>query len=201
MRAVSITDSASTGRDAFRVYMLRLATLTSKGPEQFALGWKPTLSFAEMASPGVTFEGDWRENAFLNGEEIRKSLRWNRPVTHETLLDAANQYAAKQLEIHAHYAEWTGIADLRASITGLQQRLETARNNGSCLMAIGWGAGFLSKSGAIGMEDAEHRKVLGMLPFYERTIKSGLPFPKTRRIVFLKNKPATLAGWIELKVE
>jgi CRISPR-associated protein Csm5 len=51
------------------------------------------------------------------------------------------------------------------------------------------------------MDEAEHRKVLGMLPFYERAIKSGLPFPKTRRVVFLKNKPAALSGWVELKVE
>ena len=35
----------------------------------------------------------------------------------------------------------------------------------------------------------------------ERAIKSGLPFPKTRRVVFLKNKPAALPGWVELRVE
>jgi CRISPR-associated protein Csm5 len=213
MRAVSITDSVHTPRDAFRVYMLRLSTLVSKGPEQYALGWKQagrtadgrrpddgTPAFAEMASPGVVFEGDWRENAFLNSEEIRKSLRWNKPVTHETLFDSANQYAAKQLEIHARYAEWTGLEGLHSSVADLQQRLEAARTNGSCLLAIGWGAGFLSKSAAIGMDEAEHRKVLGMMPFYERAIKSGLPFPKTRRVVFLKNKPAALPGWVELTV-
>ena len=213
MRAVSIADSAHTARDAFRVYMLRLSTLVAKGPEQYALGWKQagrnaegrrpdegTPSFAEMAAPGVVFEGDWRESAFLNGEEVRKALRWNKPVTHETLFDAANQYAAKQLELHARYAEWTGLEALHGSVAALQQRLEAARNGGSCLLAIGWGAGFLSKSGAIGMDDAENRKVLGMFPFYERVIKSGLPFPKTRRVVFLKNKPATLPGWVEVKV-
>lgn len=214
MRAVSIADSAHAPRDPFRVYMLKLSTLVAKGPGQFSLGWKQagrtadgkrpddaTPAFAEMASPGVVFEGDWRENAFLNGEEVRKSLRWSKPVTHETLLDAANQYAAKQLELHAAYAEWTGIEALRASVAALRQRLEAARAAGACLLALGWGSGFLSKSAAIGMEEAEHRKVLGMLPYYERAIRSGLPFPKTRRIVFLKNKPATLPGWVELTVE
>jgi len=214
MRAVSITDSAHTARDAFRVYMLRLSTLISRGPEQYSLGWKQggrtsdgrrpddsTPTFAEMAAPGVVFEGDWRENAFLNSEEVRKSLRWSRPVTHGTLFDAANQYAAKQLELHARYAEWTGLETLHASVASLQKRLENASNGGSCLLAIGWGAGFLSKSAAIGMDETEHRKVLGMLPYYERAIRSGLPFPKTRRVVFLKNKPATLSGWVELAVE
>jgi CRISPR-associated protein Csm5 len=213
MRAISVTDSGPAAREAFRVYMLRLSTLVSKGPEQYSLGWKQsgrtadgrrpedgTPSFAEMAAPGVVFEGDWRENAFLNSEEVRKSLRWSKPVTHESLFESANQYAAKQLEAHGRYAEWTGLDALRASVVELQQHLEAARNNGACLLAIGWGAGFLSKSAAIGMDEAEHRKVLGTMPYYERAIRSGLPFPKTRRIVFLKNKPAALPGWVELRV-
>ena len=199
MRAVSISDSTHTSRDAFRVYMLRLSTLVSKGQDQYGLAWKQS-SFAEMAAPGVVFEGDWRENAFLNGEEIRKALRWNKPVTHATLFDSANQYATKQLEIHARYAEWTGLETLRTSVADLQKRLESARNTGSCLLAIGWGAGFLSKSAAIGMDEPEHRKVLAMMPFYERAIKSGLPFPKTRRVVFMKNQPTTLPGWVKLSV-
>jgi CRISPR-associated protein Csm5 len=202
LRAVAIADSGGSPYDAFKIYLLRLSTLTpAKGAQQqYALGWKPTPAFAEMASPGTTFEGSWRENDFLNREEVRQALRWNQPITHQTLFDAANQYAAKQLEIHAQYAQWTGLEALAESIAALQQRLEDARNNGSCLMAIGWGAGFLSKSAAIGADDADQRKVLAMLPFYNRAIQTGLPFPKTRRVVFLKNKPSTLAGWVELRV-
>jgi CRISPR-associated protein Csm5 len=200
LRAVSISDSAEGTHDAFKIYMLRLSTLSKKGPEQYALGWKPTLTFAEMANPGTTFEGDWRENDFLNREEVRQVLRWSQPVTHKTLFEAANQYAAKQLEIHAQYANWTGLELLAASVADLQAKLENARNSEACLLAIGWGAGFLSKSAAIGADDTDHRKVLALLPYYNRAIQTGLPFPKTRRVVFLKNKPATLAGWVELKI-
>lgn len=215
MRAVAVTDSGPKTRDGFRIYMLRLATLVPKGPQQYALGWKQTgrgaadgkrpedgtPAFAEMADPGATFEGTWRENEFLNREEVRQSLRWSAPVTHERLFEAANQYAEKQLELHARYAAWTGLDELAASVAGLQSKLAAARETGGCLCAIGWGAGFLSKSAAIGAEEEEHRNVLASLPYYERAIKSGLPFPKTRRVVFLKNKPATLAGWVELQVE
>jgi CRISPR-associated protein Csm5 len=201
LRAVSISDSGHASRDSFKIYLLRLSTLTAaKAPQQYALGWKPTPAFAEMADPGTGFEGHWRENDFLNREEVRQMLRWNQPVTHKTLFDAANQYAAKQLELHAQYARWTGLEALAASVAALQQKLEAARNEGACLLAIGWGAGFLSKSAAIGADDADHRKVLAELPYYNRAIQSGLPFPKTRRVVFLKNKPATLPGWVELKL-
>ncbi|MDP9053748.1 MAG: type III-A CRISPR-associated RAMP protein Csm5 [Acidobacteriota bacterium] len=214
MRAISVADSGAKTRDPFRIYMLRLAILTAKAPQQYALGWKQTgrgavdgrrpddgtPTFAEMADPGASFEGIWRENAFLNREEVRQVLRWSGPVTHERLFDAANRYAEKQLELHAQYAAWTGLETLATSISALQAKLAEARTNGGCLLAIGWGAGFLSKSAAIGIEEQEHRKVLETLPYYEQAIKSGLPFPKTRRIVFLKNKPATLPGWVELKI-
>jgi CRISPR-associated protein Csm5 len=218
MRVISVADSDPKPRDPFRVYMLRLATLVAKGPQQYSLGWKQagrgavdgqrpeegTPTFAEMADPGTAFEGIWRENAFLNGEEVRQSLRWSHPVTRERLFEAANRYAEKQLQLHAQYAAWTGLEGLAAAVAALEAQLTATRNNGGCLLAIGWGAGFLSKSAVIGAEGEtaeEHRKVLEALPFYERAIKSGLPFPKTRRVVFLKNKPATLPGWVELRVD
>jgi CRISPR-associated protein Csm5 len=214
LRAISVGDSDHRSRETFKVYMLRLSTLIARGPEQYALGWKQagrgavdgrrpeesTPTFAEMAAPGTAFEGNWRENDFLNREEVRQVLRWSQPVTHQSLFDAANLYAAKQLELHAQYAKWSGLEALGASVAGLQSRLDAVRNEGGCLVAIGWGAGFLSKSAAIGADEAEHRKLLGMMPFYQRAIQTGLPFPKTRRVVFLKNKPAALPGWMELRV-
>ena len=208
MRVFSVADSSHGSRETFKIYMMRVVSLVARGPSQYSLAWKGTgkgdtlgtPSFAEMASPGTSFEGTWRENVFLNGEEVRKSLRWNTPVTRERLFEAANLYAEKQLQLHAQYAAWTGLESLAASIAALQQKLAAARNEGRCLLAIGWGGGFLSKSSAIGAGDEEYRKILGTLPYYERAIKTGLPFPKTRRIVFLKNKPATLPGWVELGV-
>ena len=215
LRVFGIADAPYGSREAFQVYLLRVATLVSKGENRLALGWKQagrgavdgkrpedsTPIFAEMARPGTTFEGVWRENAFLNGDAVRASLRWGAPVTRAKLFEAANAYAAKQLEMHAQYAKWSMLEGLGASVAELQARLEAVRAEGGCLLSVGWGAGFLSKSAGIGADEAEHRKVLAMLPFYQRAIQTGLPFPKTRKIVFLKNKPATVAGWVELAVE
>jgi CRISPR-associated protein Csm5 len=223
LRVISVADSASGSREAYRIYMLRLATLISggsgaaaaaRGPRPYSLGWKQagrgaadgkrpeegTPTFAEMAPPGTTFEGLWREKAFLNHPEVRETLRWSVPVSREDLFAAANQYAAKQLEVHARYAEWTGLETLASSVADLRRRLSDALNGGACLLSLGWGGGFVSKSAGIGAEEEDQRKLLGALPYYERAIKSGLPFPKTRRVVFLRNKPATLPGWVELKV-
>ena len=60
------------------------------GGGNFALGWKQsprgsvdgarpddsTPVFAEMANPGVAFEGEWSEKAFFLQPEIRRSVRW-----------------------------------------------------------------------------------------------------------------------------
>ncbi|MDP9169322.1 MAG: RAMP superfamily CRISPR-associated protein, partial [Acidobacteriota bacterium] len=214
LRVFAIADSAPQKRETFQVYMLRVSTLVARGPAQFSLGWKQagrgavdgkrpedsTPTFAEMAGPGTVFDGEWRENEFLNRPEVRQNLRWNRPVTQERIFEAANGYAAKQLELHAQYAKWSGLEALGSSVAEVQSRLEAARNRGACVMAIGWGAGFLSKSATIGADEADQRKLVGMMPFYRRAIESGLPFPKTRRVVFLKNKPATLPGWVELQM-
>jgi CRISPR-associated protein Csm5 len=177
MRVISVADSSHRSRETFKIYMMRLAALVPqtgpKAPAKYSLAWKGTgkgdalgtPSFAEMAAPGTVFEGTWRENTFLNGEEVRKTLRWNSPVTRERLFEAANLYAEKQLQIHAQYAAWTGLEGLAASIAELQQKLAAARNEGRCLLAIGWGGGFLSKSSAIGVGDEEYRKLLGALPY------------------------------------
>ncbi len=202
MRVISVADSGAKAAETFKVYMLRVAKLVPGGPSQFTLGWKGDApGFAEMAAPGTTFAGMWSENTFLNGEEVRRALRWNAAVTRERLFEAANLYAEKQLQLHAQYAGWSGLSELGISVAELQKTLVSARNEGDCLLSIGWGGGFVSKSAAIGLADEEFRKVLGALPYYERAIKSGMPFPKTRKIVFLKNKPAALPGWIRLRVD
>ncbi len=47
----------------------------------------------------------------------------------------------------------------------------------------------------------DYRGILEAFGFYNRALATNLPFPKTRRIVFLGNRPATLPGWVELTVE
>ena len=80
-----------------------------------------------MAAPGTAFEGIWRENDFLNREEVRQVLRWSAPVTRERLFEAANRYAEKQLELHAQYAAWTGLEGLAHRSAELQRKLESAQ--------------------------------------------------------------------------
>jgi len=215
MRAVSIADSAKIPESTLKLYMLRVSTLEARRGGGYDLGWKQaprgtvpgarpqdsTPLFAEMAAPGTVFEGNWRENAFLAQPEISRLLRWREPVNGARVLAAANEYAGRLLAIQKQYATWTGIAPLRQSIEELESRLAAASTAGNaCLVSLGWGSGLLAKTAWLETDSAAYREVLKQVPLYSRVLESNLPFPKTRKIVFLDDQPAALPGWAVLEV-
>jgi CRISPR-associated protein Csm5 len=213
MRLVSAGDSAPVPVTGFKVYLLRTSTLQPRGGS-LALGWKQsprgtvdgarpddsTPAFAEMAVPGSVFEGDWDEKAFFTQPEVRRAIRWPEGFNRARVFDAANDYAARLLEMHRQYANWTGLELLGRNLDELAARVGEARASGRCVLSIGWGGGLLGKSAWLDTSDAEYRQILQNLPLYNRALSANLPFPKTRRIVFLGNKPATLPGWVLLEV-
>jgi len=213
MRFVSAGDSAVVPNDAFKVYLLRTSTLQPRGGG-LVLGWKQsprgavdgarpedsTPAFAEMAAPGTVFEGRWDENHFLLGPEVRRSVRWPESLNRARFFEAANVYAAGLLTLQRQYASWAGMGLLDQSLQGLEQRLAEAKERGSCLLSLGWGGGLPAKSAWLDTNNQDYRDILRQYAIYNRALDSNLPFPKTRRIVFLNNRPATLPGWAELAV-
>jgi CRISPR-associated protein Csm5 len=214
MRVAATGDSLPVPASVLKIYLSRVATLQARGAGKFELGWKQsprgtvdgrrpedsTPWFAEMAAPGTIFEGAWQENTFLEQAEIVRALNWKEPMGHETIFRAANDYAAGMLAAHKQYAEWTGLSLLERNLDELSARLaEAGQTSNRCLISIGWGCGILGKT-ALLRDDANYRQILQQVPLYSRALSSGLPFPKTRRIVFLGNQPATLPGWALLEI-
>jgi len=213
MRFVSAGDSAVIGHDRFKVYLLRTSTLVPRG-NNLALGWKTsprgavdgarpeesTPAFAEMATPGTTFTGDWDEKTFFLQPEVRRSVRWPDGMNRKRIFESVNVYAGGLLALQRQYASWAGMGLLDKSLEELEQRLAAAREKGSCILALGWGGGLTCKSSWLDTSNADYRQILTQYTIYNRALASNLPFPKTRRIVFLNNRPATLPGWAELEV-
>jgi len=73
-------------------------------------------------------------------------------------------------------------------------------NDSETTAALGWGSGLVSKTLAPDTTQESYRQMLRTTGIYDRAIRSGMPFPKTRRIVFLGNQPAAVAGWALLEV-
>jgi CRISPR-associated protein Csm5 len=203
MRAIAAGDSGPVKVSAMKVYLLRVSTLQPRGPGQFALGWKQsqrgtvdgarpgdaTPIFAEMAAPGSTFEGSWEERTMRGSGRAQ-------------IFEAANSYAAGLLAIHKQYASAAGLTGLGRQVADLEATLSGIDRSTSCLLSLGWGAGLLSKTPWIEKEgeNEQYRQILRNVPLYRRAIDSGLPFPKTRRVIFLNDQPASLPGWALVEV-
>jgi CRISPR-associated protein Csm5 len=214
MRFVALGDSGTVENSRFRVYLLRTSTLQPRGGG-YVLGWKQsprgaadgarpedsTPIFAEMADPGTAFAGAWDEKAFFLQPEVRRAVRWPEGFGRARIFEAANVYAAGLIALQKQYAETARLDLLYRNLLQLEQRLEAARQTGTCLLSLGWGSGLLAKSAWLDTTNPEYREILRQFTLYNRALESNLPFPKTRRIVFLANKPATLPGWVELRVE
>jgi len=214
MRLVSAGDSSPIDPAVFKIHLLRTATLQAR-PGGFALGWKQaprgtvdgarpedsTPTFAEMAPPGTSFQGNWQEKEFFNQPEIRRAVRWQDWFDRGKIFEAANSYAAKVLALHKQYAQWTRLETLAAAVDALETKLAEAGGSGACLLPLGWGGGLLGKSAWLETANPEYRDILRHLSLYNNALNSNLPFPKTRRIVFLNNKPATLPGWALLEIQ
>jgi CRISPR-associated protein Csm5 len=212
MRFVSMGDSGTVPVTSFKIYLLRTSTLAPRGGA-YALGWKQsprgavdgarpeesTPLFAEMAAPGTAFEGAWDEKTLFLQPEVRRSIRWPE-MSRERVFEAANVYAAGLLGLQRQYASWAGLGLLDQSLQDLETRLGEARENERCLVCLGWGGGLTAKSAWLDTTNPDYRKILGQFGIYNQALASNLPFPKTRKIVFLENRPATLPGWAELAV-
>ena len=112
------------------------------------------------------------------------------------IVDAANDYAEAQIEAQQRYAETAGLSGILNTAGRLREELANARAAPlSCLVCLGWGGGFLSKSGYLGTEQDSFRKILRTVPALNRGLREGAMFPKTRRVVFKGGQPASLAGW------
>ena len=198
-KRVAAGDSREAAYSAMKVYLLRVSTLVARGGGKLELGWKSargsaearrieesTPIFAEMAVPGTTFEGTWREKS------VQDRTR---------LFQAANKYAEGQLAKHKHYAATSGLGRVGALVEALEQRLkEISASPQYCMLSIGWGGGLHSKVAALDTEGSAYRSVLKQYPMYERALNTGLPFPKTRRVIFEGNQPSSLPGWVVLEI-
>jgi CRISPR-associated protein Csm5 len=214
MRLVSAGDSGPIETSQFKVYLLRTSTLMPRG-DNFALGWKQsprgsvdgarpddsTPVFAEMANPGVAFEGDWNEKTFFLQPEVRRSVRWPESFSRARIFESVNVYAAGLLALQRNYASMAGMGLLDKNLDELEQRLAAARERGACLLCMGWGGGLSAKISWLDTTNADYRQILEQFQIYNRALATNLPFPKTRKIVFLGNRPATLPGWVELSIQ
>lgn len=207
MRSLMLADSTPVADDAFKIYLLRTSTIVPKGGNHIDLGWKfpgrggvedrrredSTPQFAEMAAPGATFTGRWSQPPHPKGRRD--------PLPINKIVAAANEWSAQAIALNRLYAERTRIPALVKECDRLAAELEQAKASPrSCLLCVGWGSGLLGKIATLDSDSEAARKIYRQLPYYARAVQTGLPFPKTRKIIFSNNQPAWWPGWVRLEL-
>ena len=212
-RPIRLSDSRPIGNSSTKVFLLRTATLADRGG-QLEGGWKggsrgalalnrasdSTPFFAEMATPGTVFEGDFRMPALFKQVEATRALRWKAPAGAVEIVKAANHAATLLLNSHRKYAEIAGLTHLVALCDALLKRVEEAQAAGRFLTCIGWGTGLLAKTLWTAASEESMREGLKPVPGYGQALRTGLPFPKTRRLIIRNGRPASLPGWVEVEL-
>jgi CRISPR-associated protein Csm5 len=216
MRVLAMADSEPVPASAFKIFLTRTASLDTRQANKPQLVWKvagrgsvspqrvadATPVFAEMALPGTEFLGRWEERTFLQNPELSRAFGWRSTPGLESITAAANQYAAAQLDLHSHFASVTDLTELQRSVEQLRSELTSLENAPSaCLLCLGWGGGFVSKTGFLDTGLDSYRKILRSVPSISAAIRDNVPFPKTRRIVFAGAQPAALPGWVKIQLE
>ena len=216
VKIIGVADSAPAPPSAFKVYLTRVASLDTRQPANPQLVWKvvgrgsvppqrvgdSTAMFSEMAVPGTSFSGTWNEHKFFENQDVARALGWRSVPEPAQIAQAVNEYASAQLEAHARYSDLTGLKALGASIERLKAELAAASVQPlTCLIALGWGTGFLAKTAFPNTEQEAYRKILRTLPAIGRAVRENLPFPKTRRIVFSGSNPSAIPGWVKLQLQ
>lgn len=216
VRILATSDSQPVAKSAFKIYLTRVANLDTRTGSAPQLAWKvagrgnvpgarlneSTPAFIEMATPGTQFSGAAVERKFFEDPQLLKALGWRSAPNLETIVKAANEYAGAQLEIYARFADASGLAGIQRNVAHLREQLDAAKSSPStCLLCLGWGAGFLSKSAFLQTDNEAFRKLLRSVPAFSRALKTGVIFPKTRRLVFAGGQPAYVPGWAKLELE
>jgi CRISPR-associated protein Csm5 len=168
--------------DAARVYQTRTLVLrmdAKAGPAE----WKPGQQFAEMARPGTVIE-----------------LSADVPESPAGILEPARVQGRRWLAAQASFARQAGLKPLIESMEKVRAAEESLGEN-ECLLLVGWGAGFASKTLLPAPEDPDVRRALGSTAAIRRSFVDGLPFPKSHRIALDGAGGAAPCGWCRLTVD
>lgn len=215
LRVIAVADSAPVPSSAFKVYLTRTASIDTRQAGRPQLVWKvagrgsvppqrvneSTPLFVEMAIPGTAFAGDWDIRGFLENPELSRSLGWRAAPNVSSFFSAANDYAAAQLQTHANFAQTVGMKPLADTVERLTRDVEAARSQpDTCVLCLGWGGGFVSKAGYLHTDESAFRRILKAVPAISRSLREGIVFPKTRRVIYQGGQPAVIAGWVRLQL-
>jgi len=187
-RTVKVTDSSPVGSPGLAVYESRVY---SGGR------YKPFTLLSECMQPGTTVSGYITLDDWLLRPEAREELSFGACVGFLRALEEVLKRAGSYLvQIEAAFYQNTELSRLQAFFGDLRKRVE----RGECILAIGWGSGWRSKT--VGQAVFEYDpELFARIRTRYRLGREKAPFPKSRKLVVDDRGVGIMPlGWVRLSL-
>lgn len=197
-----------------KIYRVRILSMNNDGNgcHESQGNYGITNIFLEALCPGLTFEGnvDIDEKGFsLFCQRLKQEcLEPSFPIDDlDKWLQWAQEHTQKLLKAELAFFKQIGNeANAHPNVAAVQEQLKNlheSRNGPSGPnLRLGWGAGLLSNSQALGLTDAERlqlRDTFGGGNHF-REVRTAPYFPQSRKVIYRNNEPAETLGWVRLEV-
>lgn len=199
-RALKISDSSVGGAVKMGLYVTKILSLRQHG-----YGWKQlprenaddpskaTPLFFEALRPHTILCGSWQiDDRYLAQRDI--------PLVGKELFHdwqgKIRQVMQNYLQQEENFFRRLNLLDVAQIYRQLLDANAKLREN-ELIITLGWGTGYLTKTVREAISDDTFKKVTKT---YHITVREGFPYPKTRKVVFMEGRPATVCGFVRLKL-
>ena len=207
MRAVQVSDTASIPIDALEMGVVWTVTLNQHGElVQKREGNREYKTFVEQIHADQTFDFSIKIDKSLFGGREKSELGYSdhqeRAVCEE-LADVCNFGTKELAKDEAEFYDYYRLPELANFYELLSNQIENLRD-GAFVLQIGWGTGYLPKTVTRLLTDGDNNLMMGLRRHYRlgRSRSGGDyyddEFPKTRRVLYDRQKPKSPLGWVQI---
>jgi len=201
LRALHVADSRALSPEGglelaqVSLYSLRgapeRAQLRSKGDQ-----WS---FFVEVLTPGTMLQTSVRLDDFLLQPEIARHVgMMGKQSWVRGWLTYCNAFSQTVIAHESDFYEKHAIPKVRAFYDKLARQAEAAEPGRECLLQMSWGAGWVSKTVGIALDDTTLAEIRDR---YRLGRRRDYPiFPKSRRLVERGNVAEMPMGWVRLRI-
>ena len=207
MRTVQVSDTVPIPIEALEMGVAWTVTLNQDGEfVQKREGNREYKTFVEQIRAEQTFDFSIKidKSLFRQREkgELGYSDRQERVICDE-LADVCNFVAKGLADEEAKFYDYYSLPELANFYESLSNQIENL-TNGGFVLPIGWGTGYLAKTiaGLLTGDDTDLMMKLRRHYRLGRTRSGGDyyddEFPKTRRVVYDRQRPKSPLGWVQI---
>ena len=203
MRALQVSDSNFIPHSEIRIYLSRVMSCKEKEYRWKQLGRGGTNTsesrnatpiFFEALRPGAKLTGYLKLDDFILKTETDSMLGIRDMIPIEQIVQTCNRFSQRHLEREEIFFQSVGFQDLQKEI----KKIRTMKlDKNEFLLHVGWGAGYESKAIGNFLDD----ELFSEIKKEWRMGRKGMPFPKTRKIVFEDDNAKTETGWIKMNLQ